>query len=333
MEWKKNQAYRKRCINITFCFSMSFCFLLSCLLLTGCITHPPQIEIPKVAPQPPANHPKKVDVALVLGAGGVRALAHVGVLEILEEEGIPIDLIVGSSGGSIVGALYADNPDAKMVKEKLINLKSKDLLDPSIVAWPTSLVQGNTLQQFLVKEIKAKNFDDLKIPLVAVATNVDNNHTVMLRSGPIAPAVHASSALPPVFSPVTLYEQTLVDGGVIAPVPVQVARVYKPKLLIAVDISTPPPKEGLSHALDLINRSLHIAFYELSRLQSSKADIFLRPNVANCGTFDDDKNLELYEKGRETARASIKDIKKALARKGIKLRPHNKELNINTIVK
>lgn len=295
------------------------CFILF-LFLMGCATKPPNIYIPSVAPE--VHLPKKkVNVALVLGAGGVRALTHLGVLEVLEEEGIPIDLIVGSSGGSIVGALYADNPCVKSVKRKIINLKKKDLLDPSIAALPIGLIQGNALQHFLIKELKCKNFEDLKIPMVAVATNVDNNNLVLLRSGPIAPAIHASSALPPLFLPVKLYNQTLVDGGVIAPVPVQVARMYKPKLLIAVDISTPPPRTGLSNALDIVDRTLHIAFYELSRLQSSKADIFLHPDLSGYGTFDDQYNVELYEKGRATAKAAIRDIKKALARRGIKLKP------------
>lgn len=297
-------------------------YLLLCLALGGCGIQATHIDIPDVAP---AHHmPKKVGVALVLGAGGVRALAHLGILEVLEEEGIPIDLIVGSSGGSIIGALYADNPNAKALKSRVLQLKRSDLLDPCIAAFPAGLVEGNALKNYLIRELRCKTFEELAIPFVAVATNVDNNHIVMLRSGPIAPAVHASSALPPVFSPVTLYNQTLVDGAVIAPVPVQVARYYKPKLLIAVDISTPPPRASISNAWDILDRSLHIAFYELSRMQSTKADIFLHPNLAGYGTFDDQFNMELYEKGKETAKAAVPRIKKALARRGIKLKSKSK---------
>lgn len=314
MKLKKNQ-YRHLLVGI---------YVAVLLLVGGCGTNPPNIDIPKVEPTYKIPN-KKVGVALVLGAGGVRALTHLGVLEVLEEEGVPVDLIVGSSGGSIVGALYADNPYAHAIKHKLIKLRKKDLLDPTIAALPIGLVQGHALENYLLGELKAKNFEDLEIPLVVVATNVDNNHIVMLRSGPIVPAVHASSALPPVFLPVRLYNQTLVDGGVIAPVPVQVARIYKPKLLIAVDISTPPPRDEMSNGLELLNRSLHIAFYELSRLQSSKADIFLHPNLAGYGTFDDQNNVELYEKGRSTAKAAMGKIKKALARRGIKLKPKTPE--------
>lgn len=301
-------------------------FLITILLfcLSGCAVVPPNIHVPKVPPKPII--PKNVEVALVLGAGGSRAFTHLGILEVLEEEGIPIDLIVGCSAGSIVGALYADNPNAQALKRKVIKLRKKDLLDGSylgILLAPfrlTGYVQGNALEKFLLKEMCARDFKDLKIPLVAVSTNVDHNHIVALSSGPIAPAVHASSALPPVFTPVCIYNQTLVDGGVISPVPVSIARRYKPKLVIAVDISTPPSCHPLTNAFELLYRSLHISFYELSRLQTTKADIVLHPNLEGYGTFEDQYNEQLYEKGKETARAAIKNIKKALESRGIQLR-------------
>ena len=294
-----------------------FCFLVGCSTVK-----PPNIDIPATAPK--YSMPKKIEVALALGAGGSRGLAHLGVLEVLEEEGIPIDLIVGSSVGSLIGTMYADDPNAARLKTKLIRLKKKDLLDPSYKAVfaMTGLMPGNALEQFLVKELQSKRFEELKIPAVAVACNVDNNHLVMLRSGPIAPAVHASSALPPVFTPVRLYNETLVDGGVIAPVPVQVARLYKPKLLIAVDISTPPSNDPLTNAFQVLYRSLHISFYELSRLQTNKADIFIHPNLAGFGTFEDKYNEELYVIGKTAARRAVAQIKRELRRKGIKIKPN-----------
>lgn len=305
----------------------------SCLSLTaGCSSissirnsiQRPKIYIPKVAPNPKPI--KNVEVALVLGAGGSRGLAHLGVLEVLEREGIPIDLIVGSSAGSLIGALYADCPDAAKVKQKVIRLKKQDLLDLSIGAIFQALVrltgpiQGNALEKFIVERLGADWFEELKIPLIAVATNVDNNHIVLLRSGPIAPAVHASSALPPFFSPVQLYNQILIDGGVIAPVPVQVAKLFNPKLIIAVDISTPPSRAKLCNALQLVYRSMHITFYELSGMQSTKADITIQPMLMGYGTFEDQYNIQLYEKGKEAAEAAIDAIKEQLQCRAIEIR-------------
>lgn len=297
--------------------------IMACvLLLTGCTTvKRPTQHIPKVAPTPRPY--KDIRVALVLGAGGSRGLAHLGVIEVLEKEGIPIDLIVGSSAGSLVGALYADMPNALAVKEKVIKLKKEDLLDPALMSFllaPIRLtcpVQGNAVEQYLVKNLRARCFEDLKIPLIAVATNVDNNHITMLRSGPIAPAVHASVALPPIFAPVLLYNQTLIDGGVVAPVPVQVAKLFKPKLVIAVDISTAPSRATLGNAFALVYRSLDIAFYELSRMQSTRADITIQPDLTGYGTFHDTCNDHMYEKGKEAALEMLPKIKAELLNKGI----------------
>lgn len=299
--------------------------LAICLLLqTGCATiQRPKIYIPKTAPTP--RPIKNIDVALVLGAGGSRGLAHLGVIEVLEREGVPINLIVGSSAGSLVGALYADCPNSAEVKQKVIRLKKKDLLDLSVGALFQALVrltgpiQGHALEKFVVERLEADWFEELKIPMIAVATDVDNNHITLLRSGPIAPAVHASSALPPFFCPVRLYRKTLIDGGVIAPVPVQVAKLFSPKLIIAVDISTPPSRARLSNALELVYRSMHISFYELSRMQSTKADITIHPMLMGYGTFEDQYNIQLYEKGKEAAEDAIESIKEELKARGIPL--------------
>lgn len=319
MDCTRNQQYS----SITY-YKVLILFILS-IFVSACANRVarPQIDIPPMAPR--AKPLKNIEVALVLGAGGSRGLAHLGVIEILEKEGIPIDLVVGSSAGSLIGALYCDTKDSSNVKSKVLHLKKKDLLDPSLSNLIkasirlTGPIEGNALEQFLVKEIQAKTFDELKTPLIAVATNVNNNHITMLRSGPIAPAVHASSALPPIFSPVLLYKQTLIDGGVIAPVPVQVARLFKPKVIIAVDISTPPSRAQLNNAFELLHRALHISFYELSQLQSSRAEVTIRPNLMGYGTFDDQNNQKLYEKGKEATLAALPEIKKQLRSKNIKI--------------
>jgi NTE family protein len=324
-KWGLTPLLRDLTLILLFCFATLLSLSGCSSILSSCSSiQRPKIYIPKCAPTP--RPIKDVGVALVLGAGGSRGLAHLGVIEVLEKEGIPIDLIVGSSAGSLIGALYADCPNSEEVKQKVIRLKKKDLLDLSVGAIFQALIrltgpiQGNALEKFVVERVQADWFEELKIPLIAVATNVDNNHITLLRSGPIAPAVHASSALPPFFSPVRLYNQILIDGGVIAPVPVQVAKLFKPKLIIAVDISTPPSRAKLSNALQLVMRSMHISFYELSRMQSTKADITIHPMLMGYGTFEDEYNIQLYEKGKEAAQDAIEVIKEELKRRGIERR-------------
>ena len=292
----------------------------------ACSPAPPPISIPKLMPSP--KELGNIDVALVLGGGGVRSVAHVGVLSVLKEQRIPIQLIVGSSAGSIIGAMYADNPDPWEIKNTLMGLKRSSLLDPSflqLMQTPLSLtgpVQGVKLQKFILDNVKARQFESLKIPFIAVATNMSNNHIIQLRSGPIAPAVNASSAFPPIFSPVSMYNQTLVDGCVIAPVPVNVAKTYLPKMVISVDISVKPSEQPLTYALGLLYRALGIAYFELAKLQANTADIAIYPNLANYGTFDNLNEFDhqnMFYQGRRAALKALPAIKRHLKKHGIPL--------------
>lgn len=204
-------------------FILNITLILSLFINGGC-THG-RME-PTVFPQksPYADY-KGIDVAIVLGGGGARGLAHAGVLEIFEENNIPIDLIVGSSAGSLIGVLYADDPDAQRLKKKLIALKKWDLLDVSWGAgmrmfWEMNgLVGGAAFRKYLKANLTATTFEELKIPFIAVATDVDKGVPVALDQGPIIPAIHASSAVPMIFNPVKWQGKTLVDGCVVSPPP------------------------------------------------------------------------------------------------------------------
>lgn len=281
------------------------------------------LNVPPNIPQEPEF--KNIDVALVLGGGGAKGLAHVGVLEILEEENIPINLIVGTSAGAGVGAIYASYVNAAMVKKMLLNLGKWDLLDFSIYSLCRMAVEasgpisGYTFEKFFIENLPEKNIEDLNIPFAAVAVDIETSQPFIIKSGPIAPAVHASAAIPPFFSPVRLYGRTLVDGGVALPVPVAIAKEFKPKLIIAVDISAPPTKGELTGCFELTYRSLEISYYQLSRRQSQEADIDIHPNLEGFGLFDDDKNEEIYNRGIEAAKKAIPAIKRKLAELNIPL--------------
>lgn len=291
--------------------------LVLIVLLSACSTSKPLVPVPSSPPPPPPL--PEIQVALVLGGGGSKGMAHIGALEVLEDHGIPIDLIVGCSIGSAVGALYADNPDAKLLKSKLIGVKREHLLDPSIFESIQmffslkGMIRGYLYQKFLLKHLNTRDLESLKIPLVVVTTDLDTNHLYALRSGPIVPAILASSAIPPIFSPVKLYGKTLADGGVKAPVPVGVARQYQPKLVIAVDIGAPPPHDPLNNMLDVTYRAFWIFYYELSKVQASNADIVIHPNLYGFGTFDDgSRNLDVYNAGKKAALEMLPFIQQKL---------------------
>ncbi len=259
-----------------------------------------------------------IKVALVLGGGGSKCFAQVGVIEVLEENNIPISLIVGTSAGSAVGALYADNKDIKKTKEILFKATNKELLDFSFkdtIKMFTSLsspISGKLYEKFIRANLHAKDFKDLKLPLVVVATDINKGQKYVIHEGNIAHAVRASSAIPAIIAPVTLNKHLLVDGGILEPVPVATARSFNPEMIIAVDINNLPPENEASNMLELAYKALWLSYYQLSRLQSSSADIDIHPDLKGHGTFEDNHKQELYQLGRNAALFALPQIKKKL---------------------
>lgn len=296
-------------------------FLIFSLLLSGC-AQLPQPDFILIPDEPPPERPlRNVRVALVLSGGGARALAHAGVIEVLEKNHIPIDLIVGSSSGSIVGALYADEPNALKLKDKMIDLNKWDMLS---LNWSSSiqmlwslrgLDDGRALKLYLQDNLYAHQFSELKIPLAVVTTDVTQGKAFVLRSGPVIPALHASSAIPFLFSPVHLYGKTLVDGGIASPVPVEIARDFSPKLVIAVDIGTKPDIGSVDNNFQIATRCLHISYFNLANSQTKHADVLIHPEVDDYSMFEDNANRQIYEAGRRAALRALPRIKEALKKR------------------
>lgn len=308
-----------RLVSLLFCTLM----LVGILSTGGCaqVHNPDFVPVPDV--MPPAPRLNNVRVALVLSGGGARGIAHAGVIEVLEKNHIPIDLIVGSSAGSIIGALYADHPHASRLHQKLITLNKWDILDLNWASGVKMLwdlkgpVEGNALRKFLQNTMRAQNFNELQIPLAVVTTDIHHGDAFVIRSGPLVPAIHASSAIPMVFSPVQMYGKTLVDGGVASPIPVEIAKKFNPQIIIAVDIGTSPDNGPVNNAYELGVRSLHISYYKLSAWQKKKADIVIHPAIDDYGVFDDHANQAMYEAGQQAALQAIPQIQLKLARKGV----------------
>jgi NTE family protein len=294
-----------------------FIIIFYIILLSGCV-HRFEVQVPNK--QPPAPKIENVKVALVLGGGGAKAIAQLGAIEVLVNNGVPIDLIVGTSAGSLIGAMYADNPDYKAIHKKIMRLTKWDLIDLTFPAPFQAVAKGYHLQKFIYENLHSKNIEDLQIPFIAVATSLNTNKTYLLKAGPIAPAVYASSAIPITFAPIRLYDQTLIDGGASDPVPVSVAKKYNPKMVIAIDISSTPDNILPSNALEITYKALCISYYELARLQSKAADVDIHPDLTKYGLFDDNHKEEMYQLGKKAANAKLKDILAFMKKHGIKQR-------------
>jgi NTE family protein len=290
-----------------FCFFM--CFLL---IIGGCCC--PHKFLPLADPPPPLPFciPENVRVALVLGSGGVRGMAHVGVLEVLEEHGIPFDIIVGCSAGSLVGALYADNPNAACIKDAVAKLKTNSLLDIDIWNCRFGLCQGRSMRKVLNANLEAEHFDQLKIPLVIVATDLHTGELVPIGSGDLIKAVEASCSIPLVFCPVEYQGRVLVDGGTINPVPVMVAKDLGADIVIAVDLCELLPSTFPTNLFGVAARSAEIAFLWQNEVCTRNADIVIRPKMCDIGTFNDKAKEILYCAGREAALEALPHIKEVL---------------------
>jgi NTE family protein len=264
-------------------------------------------------PLPSFYVPEKIRVALVLGSGGVRGMAHVGVLEELEAAGIPIDIIIGCSAGSIVGALYADNPDACAIKEAVSKIKTASVLDFDVWQCRYGLCQGRSLLRVIDKYIGAECFDELKIPLVVVASDLNSGELVPMGTGRVENAVVASCSIPFMFVPCEHMGRILVDGGVVNPVPVKLAKDLGADIVIAVDLCELLTRTFPTNLFEVAERSAEIAFMWQNESCSHCADVIIRPKTCDVGTFADDKKELLYQAGRKAARDVMCVIQQKIA--------------------
>lgn len=235
-------------------------------------------------------------------------MAHVGVLEVLESAGIPIDIIIGCSAGSIVGALYADNPCVHEIKSAVWKIKTDSLFDMDLWNCRFGLSQGCTMRKVLYEELDVRTFEELKIPLIVVASDLHTGELVPMGSGDLVKAVQASCSIPFVFVPCEHHGRILVDGGVINPVPVKVALDLGADYVIAVDLSELLPKTFPTNLFGVAKRSAEIAFMWQNEICTHNADVVIRPRTCGIGTFNEKKKGQLYWAGKIAAMDHIPRI-------------------------
>lgn len=279
-------------------------FVLSFILgFLGCTAFtPPIVEDSVVQPK----------IALVLGGGAARGFAHVGVIRVLEQEKIPIDLIVGTSVGSLIGAIYADTRSSFDLEFTAFKIEKEDIFDFSVFSSTTGPVKGDRLEDFVQKKIKKANIEELAIPFVAVATNLNMGRQVVLDKGSIAKAVRASSAIPGVFTPLSYQNMTLVDGGVMNNVPVDVARAKGADLVIAVNIGKNVVNWNVTNIVDVTLQAVNIMANEISSFKMRDADILIEPNVSTVGMMDFTQKEYCIRAGMEVAAKALPEIRKKI---------------------
>ncbi len=283
--------------------------------LAGCQTAPvPHPAAPAPAPAGPAPAPpppKPPRLGLALGGGAARGFAHIGVIQVLEEAGIRPDLVVGTSAGSLVAALYASGRSGA----ELGTLA--DAMDESAItdwAFPgRGLIRGEALARFVREHTGGRAIEQMKLPLGIVATDLDSGQAIVFERGDPGVAVRASSAVPAVFQPVRIGTREYVDGGLVAPVPVRFARQMGAEVVLAVDISASPEGNATGDPVRLLLQTFAIMGRSINRYELRDADVVLRPRLAGVSGADFAARKRSIQAGRDAASAALAELRAKLA--------------------
>ncbi|MDD2885906.1 MAG: patatin-like phospholipase family protein [Dechloromonas sp.] len=283
----------------------------SLLLLTGCMTLPG--SKPESSPAPsvltPAAKPK---IALALGGGAARGFAHIGVIKMLEAQGIVPDYVVGTSAGAVVGALYAAGHDAFAMQKIAQQLDEKIFADWTLGG--RGLLKGEALQDFINQHLNRRPLEKLNKPFATVATDLNSGERIVFRTGDSGMAVRASAAVPGVFQPVQFGGHSYVDGGLSSPVPVQAAREMGADLVIAIDISARPDGQPVDSISAILWQTTTIMGGLIARNELRDADIVIRPRLRYVKSWDFTARHDAMLEGERAALAAIPAIRQKLAR-------------------
>ncbi len=285
-------------------YTRRFNVLLLFMLLAGCASAPaPQVMVPAVARPAPK-------IALVLGGGGTRGFAHVGVIKALEAQGIFPDIIVGTSVGSAIGALYAAGYTGFQLQEMSIPMKEERVIDWS---WPNrGLFIGKPLQTFINQAVRQAPLEKLRRTFAVVATDLASGEKVVFRTGNTGLAVSASCAVPGIFQPVVINGRSYVDGGLVRPVPASEGRALGADFVIAVNISNLPQNNRTDTTVEVLMQTFDIMSQTINRYELSNADVVIRPVTREIAQGNlDDRHLAILE-GEKAVAAILPELKARL---------------------
>ena len=253
---------------------------------------------------------------MVLGAGSARGLAHIGVLQVLIENRIPFDFLVGSSMGAVIAAIYACGGDIYMTGKLASALNTSILWDVGIPRM--GFVSGKKIEHFLRLLTKGKSFEDLAVPLAVVATDIENGEKVVIREGPVHSAVRASISIPGVFAPVRYRNRLLVDGAVAERLPVGVARDLGADIVIGVDVTFAEDRQThIRNTLDVILQAIEILERQIfTQITRHQATVLLQPRLGNIKSNEFNRAEECIGRGRECAEAKLDEIRSVLESAG-----------------
>lgn len=290
------------------------------ILLAACDTVPVKPSEPVKPAQPstppPTTRPvvtaprPKPRIGLALGGGAARGFAHIGVIKALETNGISPDIVVGTSAGSVVGALYAAGFGAFDLQKLAFQMEESAFKDWALL--DRGLLKGEALEAFINKQVGSKPIEGLKRRFAAVATDLQSGEAAAFSVGNVGQAVRASSSVPGVFSPVLIRGREYVDGGLVSPVPARAARTLGAEIVIAVDISGRPSGKKGSGSVDVLLDTIAIMGNTIADYELRDADIVVRPKIQGLPVANFQQRHEAILEGERAGFAAISKIRERL---------------------
>ena len=301
---------------------MRLVLLMMMVWLSGCSLMPRGGDVAG-KPQTPGIEPVlKAEVrmvlpkiALALGGGAARGFAHVGVIKALEAHGIVADIVVGTSAGALVGALYAGGYSGFDLQRVALQMEDTAIADWSLP--DRGFIKGEALQNFVNRSLQNRTLQKLNKPFATVVTDLQSGEMVIFRTGNTGMAVRASSSVPGVFQPVLINGREYVDGGLVSPVPVRAARSLGADLVIAVDISNKPRFGKTRDSIDVMLQTFSIMGQSIAAYELNDADVIVRPETGAMKATDFDNRHQAIIEGERAGLAAVAAIKRKIAEKTI----------------
>ena len=281
-------------------------------IVAACVLSPPDYN-GAGAPHEAAIVPLRSErplVALALGSGGARGFAHIGVIKALEEAGIVPDIITGSSSGAVVGAFYAAGRGAAELEEIALGLDQGDLVDLALIG--NGWVKGEALQNFVNRQVDGRPIERLARSFAVVATEMKTRRMTVFNRGDTGLAVRASASVPNMFVPPVINGEEYVDGGILSPVPVRLARAMGADIVIAVDVSWfAQARDPAGPAMNQYGRS---GRYALLADELGDADVVIVPRTVRTRMLDFGQKESNIAAGAAAGRDAVPQLREALAR-------------------
>ncbi|WP_296921107.1 patatin-like phospholipase family protein [Polaromonas sp.] len=278
------------------------------LLLGGCAT-----TGTGVPPAAPVASAKPVKIGLALGGGAARGFAHVGVIAALEEAGLKPSLVVGTSAGSLVAALYASGQTSAQLQQTALTMEEVAITDWMLPIFGRGMLRGEALARYVNGLVAGRRMENMAIPLGIVATDLHSGQAMLFQRGDTGTAVRASSSVPAVFVPVKINGREYVDGGLVSPVPVRFARQMGADLVIAVDISAPPEANPADGTLQILLQTFAIMGKSINHYELKDADVLVQPSQLGLKSADFSARQRAMDAGRAAMLAALPALRARLA--------------------